>query len=205
MGKGTQMPNGLRFIFGWDPTGVNGAKTGAAYFNCQGPTAKAGHYPDLPTALANCPAGNQLGAVIEAPNCWDGKQLDSADHRSHMAYAAVQPNLGRWRCPTTHPYHIPAFTLGAWYTVASGDDTRLWELSSDHMASGYPKGHTFHADFFMAWDPTVHNMWWNNCINKMLNCSGGDLGNGKQLKGASQPIYNGTLAWRNPQRLVLAP
>jgi hypothetical protein len=25
-------------------------------------------------------------------------------------------------------------------------------------------------------------MWDDNCVNKMLNCSGGDLGNGKQLK-----------------------
>jgi hypothetical protein len=28
-------------------------------------------------------------------------------------------------------------------------------------------------------------MWTDNCINKMLNCSGGDLGNGMQLKGAA--------------------
>ena len=203
-GKAVQLPNGIKFIFGWDPTGVNSGKTGSAWFNCQGPSAKPGHYQTLSTALANCPAGNQLGAVIEAPECWDGKNLDSPDHRSHVAYATY----GTWgylRCPTTHPYNIPTFTMGAWYTVAAGDNTTLWELSSDHMAPGQPKGHTFHADFFMAWDPTVHDMWWQNCINKLLNCSGGQLGNGKDLVGAAQPTYNGTKSWTHPQRLVPKP
>jgi hypothetical protein len=31
----------------------------------------------------------------------------------------------------------------------------------------------------------VKAMWTDNCINKMLNCSAGDLGNGRQLKGAA--------------------
>ncbi len=198
IGKAIPLPNGLRFIYGWDPTGVNSARTGAAYFNCQGPSARAGHYPDLPTALANCPAGNQLGAIIEAPSCWDGKNLDSPDHRSHVAYPTT-------KCPATHPYLIPSFTLGSWYTVGQDDDPKLWQLSSDHMAPDKPKGYTFHADWFGAWDNTVMSMWWNNCINKMLNCSGGDLGNGKQLKGAAQPIYNGVLSWKHPQRLVAVP
>ena len=199
-GKAVQLPNGLKFIFGWDPTGKNIARTGSAWFNCQGPTAKSGKYATLTTALANCPAGNQVGAIIQAPECWDGKNLDSADHRSHVAYASY----GAWgylKCPSTHRYDIPTFTLGAWYSVEAGDVTSLWELSSDHMAPGQPKGHTFHADFFMAWDPPVHDMWWQNCINKKLNCSAGVLGNGKQLKGADQPSYG----WTHPQRLVSVP
>jgi hypothetical protein len=200
LGRAVPLPNGLRYIFGWDPTGVNQIKTGGAWFNCQGPSATPGHYATLTTALANCPAGNQVGAVIQAPECWDGKNLDSPDHRSHVAYASY----GTWgylKCPSTHPYNIPSFTMGAWYTVAAGDTTSLWELSSDHMAPGQPKGHTFHADFFMAWDPSVHDMWWQNCINKLLNCSAGVLGNGKQLKGAAQPSYG----WKHTARLVPKP
>jgi hypothetical protein len=46
-------------------------------------------------------------------------------------------------------------------------------------------GTTFHADYFEAWDPAVKAMWTENCIDKLLNCSGGDLGNGRQLKGAA--------------------
>ena len=73
------------------------------------------------------------------------------------------------------------------------------------VALGLTRSHTFHADFFMAWDPTVHDMWWQNCINRLLNCSGGQLGNGKDLVGAAQPTYNGVKSWTHPQRLVPKP
>jgi hypothetical protein len=39
-------------------------------------------------------------------------------------------------------------------------------------------------------------MWTDNCINKLLNCSGGDLGNGKQLK-----MFDG-FAWEASPRVV---
>jgi hypothetical protein len=44
----------------------------------------------------------------------------------------------------------------------------------------------------------VKDMWVDNSVGRKLNCSGGDLGNGKQLRGASQPEYG----WSNPTRLV---
>jgi hypothetical protein len=211
-GKGVKLPNGIKFIFGWDPTGINKELTGSRYFNCTGPTAKPGSYATLTLALANCPAGqgNQVGAVISAPSCWDGKNLDSADHRSHVSYISYG-NWGYPKCPPTHPYVIPTFTMGAWYTVGAGDDGTLWHLASDHMAPGQPAGYTFHADFFMAWDDTVHDMWFQGCVNKLLNCSGGQLGNGSELRGALQPYYwdqaqgiNRPM-WKHPQRLVPVP
>lgn len=201
LGKAVQLPNGIKFIFGWDPTGANVARSSSAWFSCQGPNPMgpiAWHEPDLRKVLAACPAGNQFGAVIEAPDCWDGKNLDSSDHRSHVSYSTYG-DWGYLKCPATHPYNIPTFQMGAWYTVGAGDTA--WELSSDHMAPDKPKGHTFHADFFMAWDQGVHDTWYANCIQKLLSCSGGQLGNGKDLKGAQQPNYG----WKHPQRLVPVP
>ena len=203
------LPNGLKFVFGFNMLNPAELPTGALYFNCQGPGAIPGKYPDLVTAAKNCPAGAQLGAVINAPECWDGKNLDSADHRSHVSYATY----GTWgylKCPPTHPYVIPTFTLGAWYTVDDTLDrsgvwtagkTVTWSLSSDTMAGMTPSkpGTTFHADWFGAWDNTVMSMWMDNCINKMLNCSGGNLGNGKQMKQ-----YAG-FTWLASPRLVPVP
>jgi hypothetical protein len=37
-------------------------------------------------AIPTCPAGSYLSAKIIFPGCGDGMNLDSADHRSHMAY-----------------------------------------------------------------------------------------------------------------------
>ena len=194
-GNCVDLPNGLKFIFGYDML-TNKAPTGKLWFNCQGPGSKSGHYGTLPQAAANCPAGAQLGAVIEAPGCWDGKNLDSANHRDHVSYGSYG-SRGHYRCPSTHPYVIPAFTLGAWYT--SDANARNWRFSSDEMFPKLPRGKTFHADFFMAWDPTVKQMWHDNCIDMMLNCSGGVLGNGKQLKQFAG------FRWTASPRLVPVP
>ena len=183
------LPRGLRFVFGFDMVNPEAAVTGAGYYNCQGPSATPGHYPTLVEAAQHCPAGNQLGAVINAPNCWDGKRLDSPNHRDHVAYTRWVN--GKELCPFTHPYVIPTFTMGSWYTVdatlnrtaswKSGTDT--WHLSSDEMHGEMrTPGTTFHADWFGAWDDETMHMWTEHCIDRMLNCSGGDLGNGRQLK-----------------------
>jgi len=204
-GNCVPLPNGLKFIFGYDML-TGKIPTGDLWFNCQGAGAVPGHYADIVDAAKNCPSGAQLGAIIEAPSCWDGKNLDSANHRDHVAYASY----GTWgykKCPSTHPYVIPSFTLGAWYTVDDTLDrsgtwtagkTVTWSLSSDSMTGGRP-GSTFHADWFGAWDNTIMGMWMDNCINKMLNCSGGNLGNGKMMKQ-----YAG-FTWQASPRLVAVP
>ena len=171
------IPRGLRYVFGYDM--AKPKEWASGYFNCDGPGAEPGHYDDIPTAMSHCPIGARMGAVISAPDCWNGKDLDSPNHRDHMAYASWGNN-GVYRCPATHPYVIPAFTIGAWYAVDA--DKATWRLSSDDMMPGLVSGTTLHADWFGAWDDTVLDMWTNGCINKQLNCSGGDLGNGKQLK-----------------------
>jgi hypothetical protein len=186
LGGCVDLPRGLRFIFGYDML-TGQAPTGNLWFNCDGATAVAGHYHNIVEAAKNCPVGNKLGAVIQAPQCWDGKNLDSANHRDHVAYAA---DGGYGKCPDSHPYLIPAFTLGAWYTTDADLDRsgvwdgtlNSWHLSSDEMAMPMMPGSTFHTDWFGAWDDEVMKMWMDNCINKLLNCSGGDLGNGKQMK-----------------------
>lgn len=178
-GKGVKLPNGLRFIFGRDMLNLAVPQTGALHFACDGPNADGKHYRNFEEVQAVCPVGNRIGVRIEAPDCWDGKNLDSPDHRSHVAYGNYNP--GFYKCPASHPYAIPAFTMGAWFTQGAGE---IYSLVSDHMdtSPGHKRGDTFHTDFFMAWDPEVHDMWEKNCIDKMLNCSGGNLGNGKGIK-----------------------
>jgi hypothetical protein len=201
------VPRGLRFVFGFNMANPSATPTGAAWFNCDGPTGTQGRYSTIVEAAKNCPTGNKLGAIISAPDCWDGKNLDSPDHRSHVAYSGYG-DWGYQKCPATHPYVIPGFTMGAWYTTDEDLDRSgtfspsrpTWHLSSDVMP-GMPMmtpGSTFHADWFGAWDDQVLKTWHDNCINKLLSCSGGDLGNGKQLK-----MFSG-FSWNANPRLVNA-
>ncbi|KAG9195794.1 hypothetical protein G6011_00915 [Alternaria panax] len=51
-----------------------------------------------------CPGG--IRATIIFPSCWDGKNLDSPDHKSHVAYSN-SGGLGTPSCPSTHPVATP--------------------------------------------------------------------------------------------------
>lgn len=62
-----------------------------------------------PSIPPNCPPGKTIQLGVNFPQCGaedaEGNPLlDSADHRSHMSYAAGWPDNG---CPTTHPRIYP--------------------------------------------------------------------------------------------------
>lgn len=200
-GECVPIPTGLRMIFGFNMQTMSG---GIGYYNCQGPTATQAHYPasqnGLRDAAAVCGPGNKLGMIISAPDCWDGVHLDTPDHRSHLAYMQRDPNTGQLKCDAAHPKVIPQLTLGVWYSVGP-ETANSWYLSSDVMADGTTMvpGSTFHADYWEGWDEQVKMMWTNGCIQQRLNCSGGDLGNGKQLR-----MFSGFTMTANP-RLVPLP
>lgn len=194
---------GLKMLFGFDM--INHRPGEKFSFKCEKPGAWGSNQPNIVLAAKGCAEGAQLFASITSPMCWNGK-LDSPDHRSHL----FSPASGQV-CPASHPYVIPQFTQTSVYTTDADLDrsglwplppgTTTWHLSSDVMP-GMPvmmPGSTFHADWFGAWDDTVLAMWKDNCIDRFLNCSGGDLGNGKQLK-----MFNG-FSWTAKPRLVPVP
>lgn len=191
------LPHGLRYIFGRNLSDLAGSLNRGYEYRCE--AAGTGHYTNLPDVLAACPTGSRIIAWASAPSCWDGMHLDSPNHRDHMAYTQWMPD-GTLRCPTTHPYLIPQFELGQVWNV-DGLDHAMLRMSSDDAAPGEPRGSTYHADWWGAWDPQVLTMWSDNCINGGRDGSGGDLCNGRALLGASQPSYG----WSNPNRLVPMP
>lgn len=73
---------------------------------------------------------------VNFPDCWDGKHLDSPDHKSHMAYSRD------FVCPRSHPVKVPLIQLMIRYPLVSGKGLTL--------ASG--GRFSAHADFFNAWD-----------------------------------------------------
>lgn len=190
------LPNGLRFIFGRNMADLSAPDTGHFHWNC---SAYVGNLATMSDALAKCDKpGNYITVIGEAPGCWDGKNLDSSDHRSHVSYQQ-DTHFGYYACPSTHPYGIPNFSIAASYGVDTGDEPSKWHFSSDEMVPGAPQGSTFHADWFGAWDNTVMAMWMDNCIQKALSCAAGLLGNGKAMK-----MYSG-FSWTANPRLVPIP
>jgi hypothetical protein len=168
------------------------ASTGNPHFLCDNDT---GSWPTLQQALKVCTAGHHILAGIGGPPCWDGKRLDSANHRDHVAYM-VDSHMGYFVCPADHPYIIPEFQLAAAYLVVAGEDTSGWHFASDEMVPGEPAGSTYHVDLFDAWDQDAKTAWTDNCIGKLLNCSAGLLGDGRALH-----MYSG-FSWTANPRLV---
>jgi hypothetical protein len=192
-GECVGLPNGLKFIFGYDMiTGT--IPTGSMQFNCvtQPGNVSGPWKTNIVDAAQGCAVGSQIQLKIIAPNCWDGANLDSANHRSHLADAVFDPALGKVACPSTHPKLIPHFELGAFWTVDATLDTsgtwtagvtNTWHLSCDKMygMTELRPGTCFHADYFEGWNEFIKKMWIDNCIDRQLNCSGADLGNGYSM------------------------
>lgn len=184
----TTLPRGLRYVFGQHPS--NPDKYSITSFVCVGgETGKS--FDTLPEVAQICPVGARIGARVTSRSCWNGKDLDSGDHRSHMSFQKRDKNTGEVSCPATHPYLIPTFTLGVFYTVdetldRSGDlstSRQTWHFASDRMEGKTPQiaGRTFHADWFGAWDDDILKEWHEGCVDKLLTCNDGDLGNTRQL------------------------
>lgn len=146
-------PAGLRMIAG-DVKAITPQGVRLVSWNCgaDGESLLTGPTPP------SCPPGTQLKAHIKFPQCWNGRDLDSPDHKSHMAYPV------RTACPATHPIALPALQLNVVYNV-NGDPAGLG------LASG--SIHSMHADFFNAWNQAELERLVRACINPDLQCQGG--------------------------------
>ena len=122
-------PAGLKVIAG-DATATRAQGARITYWLC-GRLAS--------TSLASCPAGfrsDRVSLVVKFPNCWNGTSLDSANHKSHLAYSTDGAG------PASHPVPVPALAIVVRYpTLGAGPIA----LSSGGQFSG-------HADFVNAWD-----------------------------------------------------
>jgi len=150
------------------------------------------------TIPSSCDADEEVLVTLDFPDCWDGRHLDVADHRSHVAYQRYHPTTGQPYCPSTHPVAIPKFTLNVYFSHEG--DTSDWHLVSDRMANTrqHPDGESFHADWFGAWDPDALSTWTSRCINGQLNCEWGNLGDGTGL--SINENYDGPKRVRVPTR-----
>ncbi|EMC98661.1 hypothetical protein BAUCODRAFT_377209 [Baudoinia panamericana UAMH 10762] len=163
-------PAGLRMVAG-DPfqrnyTDQQAAPGNAVSFVCLNYNGVSTQYNDMPNI--NCPDG--LRAQVYFPSCWDGVNLDSPDHKSHMAYPIG--NYDNGYCPPSHPTHL----ISIFYEVIyqTGNFAHMWWNSSQHpfvFAMGDRTGYGFHGDFVNGWDTQALQDAIDQCTNDSGNLS----------------------------------
>jgi hypothetical protein len=143
-------PAGFKMIAG-DRSATSPQGMQITYWNC-GAASSVPSSTEVPT----CPntAGQSLRLHVNFPSCWDGKHLDSATHKSHVAYAM------RGECPASHPIALPAISLIFRYPITGGSGVTL---SSGGQYSA-------HADFFNAWRQGTLTSLVNGCLNALRHC-----------------------------------
>jgi hypothetical protein len=159
-------PFGLRFIAG-DGRATSPQPTKNVSFHCFKASGGGSSTADV-AYIPACPDGYYLMAKINFPSCWDGQNLDSPDHKSHMAY----PRKGV--CPASHPAELPRVAYHVRWKNARGGPG--YQLSSGGQYS-------LHADFWNVWNPAVLDWLVENCLNRPHNC--------QKISRSSIPVASG--------------
>jgi len=175
------IPTGLMILAGRaSATPGNAISQQVGYWGCFNNGAPTNTGNVIPT----CPSGHSVTMIVNFPQCWNGSNLDSANHASHMAYPSWQG------CPASHPVVIPRIMLQVIFPQES-HGTGGWSLTSDNYPITERGGASIHADFVNGWDTGIMDRWLENCIRAVKDCERSELGGGQALTfsfgGASAP------------------
>lgn len=188
------IPLGLKMIAG------NGAAmpgmeqdTSIVRWHCQSWESSDATNPRWSTSIPECQAPDRLRMDVFFPSCWDGVNLDSDDHKSHLAYP-ITTNDGMTMCPTEHPEPIIRVSFHYAFGVTPDvydpvtQSSRGWRIASDiyDVNQATPGGMSLHGDWFNAWHPEALQAVLDVCIKGELDCHDGNLANGYRLSG-TQP------------------
>lgn len=154
-------PDGFRMLAG-NPNARSNAGTlesQAISYHCLDYTNPA--IPETPY-IPTQPCPNGIRQQIFFPSCWDGINVDSSDHKSHVAYPSSSDS---GYCPTTHPFRlISLFYEVIWWgipyksQIAAGTGEFV-------LSNGDATGYGSHADFVNGWNNDLLQRAVDTCLN----------------------------------------
>ncbi|MFJ2764592.1 DUF1996 domain-containing protein [Streptomyces prasinus] len=170
-GEVTAMPRLLRIITGDAKSFVNGPANANASWSCTGFEDRqlADKYP-------LCPQGSDVVRTFDFQSCWDGRNTDSANHRTHMAFVDGQGNCPSGFTPVPQLVQRIVYDVDAPSLDDSGATTPLFAV--DSFPEQLHKPGTDHGDFINVFDEDLMREM-VDCINSGRTCGAG-TGGGEQ-------------------------
>lgn len=101
-----------------------------------------------------CPSASALELILNFPDCWDGRRVDSRDHASHMAYSQAGA------CPASHPVAVPQVQFKIRWPSLGGPGVAL--------ASG--NAYSAHGDFMNGWRSDALQRRIDDCLKTVTKC-----------------------------------
>jgi uncharacterized protein DUF1996 len=161
-GKVVAMPQFLRIITGDAKTTTNGLANANAHWSCTGFENKV----QLTTQYPICPQGSNVVRTFAFQSCWDGQNIDSANHRTHVAFADANGN-----CQNGFKA-IPQLTMRLVYKITP-PTLQNGVVKNAYAVDGFPeqlhKPATDHDDFISVTTGNLANKI-ANCINTGRSC-----------------------------------
>ncbi|KAL2813195.1 hypothetical protein BDW59DRAFT_34900 [Aspergillus cavernicola] len=112
--------------------------------------------PDKAYLDEHCTDGVRFELMF--PSCWNGKDADADDHKSHMAYPSLVMD---GTCPEGFEHRLVSlFFETIWDTYAFKDRQGYFSLST-----GDPTGFGYHGDFMHGWESGVLEQAVKTCTN----------------------------------------
>ncbi|GAA3800977.1 hypothetical protein GCM10022226_20750 [Sphaerisporangium flaviroseum] len=147
------MPLFLRIITGDAKSFTNGPTNANARWTCTGFENR-----QLRDKYPICPRGSQVVRLLQFQSCWDGNNIDSANHRTHVAFAGADGT-----CPSGFKA-IPALEQRITYSVPPGPGFAL-----DSFPEQLHKPVTDHGDFINVMSDALMKQA-VDCINNGRRC-----------------------------------
>ncbi|QEU94802.1 DUF1996 domain-containing protein [Streptomyces kanamyceticus] len=154
-GKVVAMPRFLRIITGDAKAFTNGDANANASWSCTGFENR-----QLKDKYPICPRGSDVVRTFRFQSCWDGRNTDSANHRTHVAFA--DPRTGA--CPQGFRA-VPQLVQRIVYDVPPGPG-----FAVDSFPEQLHKPVTDHGDFINVFDQKLMRRV-ANCVNSGQRCT----------------------------------
>ncbi|GIF23555.1 hypothetical protein BJ973_004164 [Actinoplanes tereljensis] len=157
-GKVVAMPKFLRELTGDAKPTSRGPANARATWTCSGFTDR------LTDKYPICPRGSRVTRVQDFPGCWDGVNIDSANHRAHVAFADRTTGA----CPAGFKA-IPQLRITIAYDIARDD-----QVNGRYALDSFPEENhnpfSDHNDFINV-NSTGQMKRITACLNTGRQCS----------------------------------